>query len=98
MEFATPEGAADAIRKFDGQDIDGRRVRVNAAEERPSRGPSSPGGGAPRPRPANFAPSGGGGWDPAPDFGDAFRRDDRGFKTNKGSRRNLRARKRSLNF
>lgn len=96
MEFVTPEGAADAIRKFDGQDIDGRKVRVNAAEERPSRGPAG-GGGPPRPRPTSFAPAGGG-WEPSPDFGDAFRRDDRGFKNNKGSRRNLRARKRSLNF
>jgi len=37
-------------------------------------------------------------WEPAPDFNDPFRRDDRVFKGNKGSRRNLRARKRSLNF
>jgi RNA recognition motif-containing protein len=48
VEFATAEGAQAAIEQFDGKDFDGRRLRVNAAEDRPARrapsfssGPSS---------------------------------------------------------
>ncbi len=48
MEFATPEGAREAIERFDGREFDGRKLRVNAAEDRPPRrapsfsdGPSS---------------------------------------------------------
>ena len=83
VEFGNEEEAQHAIRRFDGQEIDGRKVRVNAAEERPSRsGPSRSSGNA------RWASSEG---------GDAFRPDPRPFKT-KGSRRNFRARKRSLNF
>lgn len=48
VEFAAPEGARQAIEKFDGHELDGRRLRVNAAEDRPPRrapsfsdGPSS---------------------------------------------------------
>ena len=37
VEFATPEGAQQAIEKFDGKELDGRRLRVNAAEDRPPR-------------------------------------------------------------
>jgi RNA recognition motif-containing protein len=37
VEFATPEGAQAAIDQFDGRDFDGRRLRVNAAEDRPPR-------------------------------------------------------------
>ncbi len=41
VEFAAPEGAEAAIEKFDGREFDGRRLRVNAAEERqPRRSPS----------------------------------------------------------
>lgn len=107
VEFVSPESVANAIRRFDGQEIDGRKVRVNAAEERqPGGGAGGGGGGRPpasflsSPRPPRPAPSigmGGGGWEPSPDFIEALRRDDRANK-GKGSRRNLRARKRSLNF
>ena len=37
VEFATPEGAQEAIERFDGKELDGRRLRVNAAEDRPPR-------------------------------------------------------------
>jgi RNA recognition motif-containing protein len=40
VEFATPEAAQQAIEQFDGQELDGRRLRVNAAEDRPPRRPS----------------------------------------------------------
>ena len=47
MEFATPEGAQAAIEQFDGKDFDGRRLRVNAAEDRPPRrAPSFSDGGS----------------------------------------------------
>src|SRR5262249_23047288 len=98
VEFSNEDEAAEAIKRFDGQEVDGRKLRVNTAEERPRRpdgprfGPpraDRPGyAGSPPPRPANpwsgfnADPFGGGG---------------RPFKS-KGSRRNLRARKRSLGF
>lgn len=70
-EFASAEEAASAITKFDGHELNGRQLRVNAAEDRPGGGRS--GGGGQR-----------------PPFGDR-----KPFK-NKGSRRGLRGRKRSL--
>jgi cold-inducible RNA-binding protein len=98
-EFASDTEAADAIRRFDGYDLGGRRLRVNGAEDRPQR-PAGGGGGyrpAPSPSRPGFAPpqnmfaagdpfaseiaAGGGGARPA---------------KSKGSRRGLRARKRSL--
>jgi cold-inducible RNA-binding protein len=93
-EFGSETEAAEAIRRFDGYDLGGRKLRVNDADDRP---PARAAGGPPRapsvsfaPRdtfmpPAEFAPmdfDGGGG---------------RGNKS-KGSRRNLRARKRSLSY
>jgi cold-inducible RNA-binding protein len=72
VEYSSPEEAAAAIEQFDGQDLDGRPLKVNEAEER-RRPPVSPhfqGGG------------GGGGFGPRP--------------KPKGSRRNLRGKKRSL--
>jgi RNA recognition motif-containing protein len=100
VEFSNEAEAAEAIRRFDGQEIDGRKLRVNTAEDRP-RSPGGPRFGPPRsdrgpyagmpPRPD--APWGGGGFGP-----DAFPGGGgRPFK-NKGSRRGLRARKRSLSF
>jgi len=74
VEFTTPEDAADAIQKFDGFELAGRRLRVNEATE-DRRG-------------------GGGG------FGDrSFASPPRPGKRPsrpKGSRRNARARKRSI--
>ncbi|NOY27653.1 MAG: RNA-binding protein, partial [Oligoflexia bacterium] len=36
--FTDDEAAAKAIAAMDGTDLDGRRIRVNEAEERPRRG------------------------------------------------------------
>lgn len=84
VEFDTSEAAANAVRRFDGQEIDGRKVRVNPAEERAARGGF-------RRTPSEAA------WTPPAPATDGFGGSGRGWK-NKGSRRNLRARKRSLNF
>jgi RNA recognition motif-containing protein len=68
VELATAEQAKAAIEKLNGFELSGRALRVNDAEDRPSRPPSfgrGPGAGQFRPRP-------------------------------KGSRRNVRARKRSI--
>jgi RNA recognition motif-containing protein len=73
VEFSTSEHAAEAIQKFDGFELGGRRLRVNEATDRASSGGGLGGGrsfGAPD-RPA---------FRPRP----------------KGSRRNARARKRSI--
>lgn len=66
VEFATAEAAQNAIRLFDGREVGGRRLRVNAADDRPrrdeggeSRAPAKPG-----PRPA--APAKPAGPRPAP--------------------------------
>lgn len=37
VEFANDASAESAINEMNGKEIDGRRVRVNAAEERPPR-------------------------------------------------------------
>lgn len=98
VEFSSDAEAAEAIRRFDGQDLGGRTVRVNEAE---TRRPSSAGG--PRPPRFNSAPpaysdsgatAGGGYFEPPADSGFGF--GGRPFQNNKGSRRGLRARKRSI--
>jgi RNA recognition motif-containing protein len=73
VEFASDEHATAAIQRFEGQELDGRRLRVNAAEAKPAGGPGfggtrSFGSDRPGPRPPR----------------------------SKGSRRNVRARKRSI--
>ena len=80
VQFANETEAAEAIRLFHDREVDGRKLTVNAAEDRPPRrdGPRSfdgnrSGGGGDRSRPA-----------PAKSF------------KRKGSRRGLRGRKRSL--
>lgn len=94
VEFSADEDAAKAIEKFNGYELGGRALRVNAAEDRPRRGPGGPGGGGfSRP---SFTP----------DFGEGDYMGgggDRGFGgggggggKSKGSRRNIRGRKRSL--
>jgi len=85
-QFTVSARAADAIRRFDAFELRGRRLRVNDADDKP---PPR----APRPSSALAAPppevfdfegfSGGGG-------------DGRPFRRSGGSRRGLRARKRSL--
>lgn len=113
VEFSTEEEAKAAIERFNGYDLRGRQMRVNAAEDRPPRRPGAPGGGGFAPRPSfgaggsergGFGGGGGGfGGGYADDFGGGG---DGGFDRggyggggggkNKGSRRNLRAKKRSL--
>lgn len=88
--FVTYEAEAEAneaIKRFDGQELDGRSLRVNMAEDRPRRsgGFPSPGGF----RGGNGGGGGGGGGD----FSDPFFGGG-GKPKSKGSRRHLRARKR----
>ncbi len=78
VEFNRSEDAAEAIKKLDGHELAGRRLRINEANERPG-----PGGG------------GGGGGYGGPSAGRAFRPPPRAPRP-KGSRRNVRARKRSV--
>jgi RNA recognition motif-containing protein len=82
VEMSTGEQAAAAREKLDGFALNGRPMRVNEATEKPS------GFGA---RPGGFD-RGPGGFDRSP--GPSFARGPRSRP--KGSRRNLRARKRSL--
>ncbi len=82
VEMATPEGAQQALQELDGQELDGRMLRINEAREREARG-SGGGGGRrrwlrvrwPRRRPRRSArwrwcrggpPGGGGGYGGAP--------------------------------
>ena len=81
VEFADDEAAAKAIEEFDGKELGGRNLRVNAAEARP-----------PRPSRPSFsgAPGGGGG-------GGGQQRNEYAKPSRpKGSRRNARGKKRSL--
>ena len=73
VEFADPEQASEVIRKFDGHELAGRRLRVNEATPERSAG-----------RP-----------DAGPSFGGPDRHSRRRSRP-KGSRRNARARKRSI--
>lgn len=57
VEFASDEDAAKAIEKFNGYELGGRALRVNAAEDRPKGGAG--GGGA---RGRSFGGGGGGGY------------------------------------
>jgi RNA recognition motif-containing protein len=74
VEYASDAEAAVAIERFDGYELGGRALRVNAAQARAS-------------RPGGFTPGSGFSPPPAGRFA--------GGKS-KGSRRNLRAKKRSL--
>jgi len=103
VEFSSDAEASEAIRRFDGQEVDGRKLRVNTAEDRPRR---TDGARFAPPRtdrsifqtnsgpPPSDAPWGGFAPDP---FAGGGGGSGRPFK-NKGSRRGLRARKRSLGF
>lgn len=81
VEFGTEGEAAEAIRLFHDREVEGRKLTVNLAGERPAPGsrgsPSSDGALRPRSFGADRPPRG------------------RSFKR-KGSRRGLRGRKRSL--
>lgn len=82
VEYSSEDEAQKAIEQFDGYELAGRRLRVNAAEERggPRRRPPSPG---------SF------GFD-APPSGFGQDRPGRGPGKPKGSRRGMRGKKRSL--
>ncbi len=92
VEFESEEAAHKSIELLNGKDMKGRALRVNEAENRPPR----PGGSGPGYRPAYAGARGPGGFDaPPPDFGFSPDKPGRRFKT-KGSRRNLRRRKRGF--
>ena len=107
-QFGSDALAADAVRRFDGADLRGRRMRVNDADDkppprapRPDGGAGAPGGYAPRPA-GGYAPRPPAGAPrspmefvaPPPEEGGDFK----GFRKGGGSRRGLRARKRSLRY
>jgi RNA recognition motif-containing protein len=104
-QFGSDTLAADAVRRFDGAELRGRRMRVNDADDKPPpRAPRPPGSDGPRtgpppgafaPRPApGFAPRAPVEFAPPPEEGGDFK----GFRKGGGSRRGLRARKRSLRY
>jgi len=81
-QFTDPARAADAIRRFDAFELRGRRLRVNDADDKPP---------ARAPRVASPAPLTAEAFVPPPDSAP--------FNQRKGgSRRGLRARKRSLRW
>jgi RNA recognition motif-containing protein len=90
-EFADAAMAADAIRRFDSLEHRGRRLRVNDADDKPptrAPRPPRPGGGAPPAfRATEFS---------ARDFPPPEASEFPPFRKNGGSRRGLRAKKRSL--
>jgi RNA recognition motif-containing protein len=45
VEMANADGFQKALAELDGQDLEGRSLRVSVAEERPSRGGGGGGGG-----------------------------------------------------
>ena len=104
VEFADDDAATKSISLLNGKDLKGRPLRVNEAENRP---PRPAGAGGYRPafgaaggggyRPGGGSAFGGGGGGGVPSFNDFVPMDDRGrpFK-NKGSRRNIRRRKRGF--
>ena len=49
VEMATPEAAQQALQELDGQELDGRMLRINEARERERGGPRPGGFGGPRP-------------------------------------------------
>jgi RNA recognition motif-containing protein len=59
VEMATDEAAKQALSELDGQDLDGRMLRINEAREREARGPGGP-------RPYTPRPAGPGGYGGAP--------------------------------
>jgi hypothetical protein len=83
VEFSSSDEAQSAIQRFDGSELGGRNLRINMADDRPPR-PSFGGGGG-------GGGFGGGGFPPG---GNAPPRGAGG--KSKGSRRGLRAKKRSL--
>lgn len=100
VEYASDEDAAKAIEKFNGFELGGRALRVNAAEERPrGSGGGRFGGGGARPSYGGGGAGGGGGdYSGGGDFGGGGGYGGGGGAPgkSKGSRRNIRGKKRSL--
>jgi len=107
VEFETDDEANNAIEKFNGYELGGRALRVNRAEERPRGGGGGGGFGGGGGRGGGGGYGGGGGFGGGGfgggggDFGGGGGRGgDRfgggGGGKNKGSRRNIRAKKRGL--
>ncbi len=84
VEMATAEGAQAALAALDGQELEGRMLRINEAREREARGPGAPRpvgggggyGGPPRPSSGGYAgssprPPGAGGYGGGPPAGGA---------------------------
>jgi RNA recognition motif-containing protein len=90
VEFSSDEEAQGAISSFNDFELDGRKLRVNAAEDRP---PKRAGGSAPYSAPRPFTDFSSGSPENPGGFGGGFGKP---FHKAKGSRRGLRARKRSL--
>ncbi len=108
VEYANEEDAAKAIEKFNGHQLSGRALRVNAAEDRPKGGG---GGGFSKPRGfsgggggGGYSGGGGGGYGGGGGgyggggggYGDSGGGGGFGGGKTKGSRRNIRGKKRSL--
>ncbi len=94
VEFATEDELEKAIALLNGREVAGRTLKANKADERPRRSPGPHQGPAPaRPR-ADFGKP----RDPFPSefASEPFDFDDMRNGRGKGSRRNLRAKKRSL--
>jgi cold-inducible RNA-binding protein len=93
VEFSSDEEAQRAISSFNDFELDGRKLRVNAAEDRPPRRAGAPSGfSAPR----SFSDFQGGQQSDegfGGGFGGGFGKP---FHKPKGSRRGIRGRKRSL--
>jgi RNA recognition motif-containing protein len=107
VEFEDDEAAQKSITLLNGRDLKGRPLRVNEAENRPPRPAGSAPGGYRPAGPGGYRPGGGAGYRPGTgppatfgtvpvheDFNPAF---DRGRPAkSKGSRRNIRRRKRGF--
>jgi len=102
VEYASDEDAAKAIEKFNGYQLSGRALRVNAAEDRPRTGGGGrPGGGYGGQRSSfggggDFSGGGGGDFGGGGDYGGGGGGYGGGGGKTKGSRRNIRGKKRSL--
>jgi RNA recognition motif-containing protein len=72
VEFEDEDGARRSIEQLNGQDLKGRPLRVNAAEDRPPRAPGAGGGGGysrPSPGAGPRGAGGGGGYSrPSPGY------------------------------
>jgi len=101
VEYENDGDAAKAIEKFNGFELGGRALRVNAAEDRPRRsggGGGGYGGGGGGGYGGGGGGYGGGGYGGGGggDYGGGGGGYGGGGGKNKGSRRNVRAKKRSL--